>query len=234
MTIETLPPLTLPMQGALNQLDVFDGLWIAFTDVVERTYDLPDAIRDSAPSRRREFGAGRLCAAHAARRAGASDPVVIGRKQRQPVWPDGLVGSITHSASVAGAACARRTGYRGVGIDIETIARMRLELHATVLTAREADLAAARAVCSPYAARAFCAKEAGYKAINPTTGQFIGFKEAEIDFDDPDASVTPFTIRYLGDHAGSRALHAGRGISVIVADCCASVFVIPAQAGRSA
>jgi 4'-phosphopantetheinyl transferase EntD len=76
------------------------------------------AIRDAVASRQREFALGRTCARRALRRLGAEAcPIGVGT-MREPVWPEGIVGSITHCASFWAAAVARRAELRGLGIDV--------------------------------------------------------------------------------------------------------------------
>lgn len=226
--IETLPPLTIPVPSALG---VFEDVFLVLGDVTERSYPFPESLAKSVTKRRWEFATGRLCAERACIAAGARPPIAIGRKDRQPIWPRGIVGSITHTAEVAAAIAATSERYQGVGLDIERIARMHDGLHKMVLTEQELVLASQH---THYAARTFGAKEAGYKAINPSTGHFIGFKEAEIDFLNPDADVSEFTIRYLADNGPSRALHRGHGVSLVHGELCCSVFVIPCDsAGNS-
>src|ERR1700716_1803425 len=67
---------------------------------------LPQPLRHAVPNRQREFLAGRLCAAQALRCLGADSTHVGMAGDRAPVWPDGVVGSITHSGGFAAAAVA--------------------------------------------------------------------------------------------------------------------------------
>jgi 4'-phosphopantetheinyl transferase EntD len=55
---------------------------------------------------------------------------------------------------------------------------------------------------------AFAAKEAGYKAVFPIGGAYIGFQEASIDLN---WQAQRFHIRYHGDHQPNRALESGVG-----------------------
>ena len=63
----------------------------------------------AVPQRRREFFAGRLAAHRAMEALGhLPEPVPMGQ-DRAPVWPQGLVGSISHGAG----ACAAMYGQKG-------------------------------------------------------------------------------------------------------------------------
>ena len=65
------------------------------------------AVAGAVASRQREFAGGRTCARRALLRLGhAAQPIPVGAC-RAPVWPHGVVGSITHCSSFAAAAVAR-------------------------------------------------------------------------------------------------------------------------------
>src|SRR5262245_429638 len=75
------------------------------------------AVRGAVAKRRREVAFGRDCARRALAQLGAQ-PVTIPRGEGgAPVWPPGIVGSITHCDEVAAAAVARGETVRGLGID---------------------------------------------------------------------------------------------------------------------
>src|SRR3979409_1002599 len=59
---------------------------------------LPQALRHATQKRQREFLAGRWCAEEALQCLGAGSTHVAMAKDRAPIWPDGVVGSITHTA----------------------------------------------------------------------------------------------------------------------------------------
>jgi 4'-phosphopantetheinyl transferase EntD len=83
------------------------------------------AIHGAVPARRREFAWGRRCAREAIAALGrpAAVPIGVGR-HRQPLWPDGLVGSITHTDGFCAAAVVdgRRSG--GIGVDAERVVEL--------------------------------------------------------------------------------------------------------------
>src|SRR4030081_3796126 len=59
---------------------------------------LPQALRHATQKRQREFLAGRWCAEKALQCLGAGSTHVAMAKDRAPIWPAGVVGSITHTA----------------------------------------------------------------------------------------------------------------------------------------
>jgi enterobactin synthetase component D len=136
-------------------------------------------VKAARPVRQREFATGRCCA-HRALAAIGADVDTIGRgARRQPVWPAGVTGSITHAGGVA-AAVATRMGavVAGLGLDVEQVDHLEPELWPHVLTPSEHDRC--RESLHPVAAATavFSAKEAAFKAVFPLFGVEIDFLEA--------------------------------------------------------
>lgn len=69
--------------------------------------------------RLREFTTGRGCARKSLLKLGISPcPIRIG-PQREPIWPKGIAGSITHCSGYCAAAVARSVDLSSIGIDAE-------------------------------------------------------------------------------------------------------------------
>lgn len=101
---------------------------------------------------------------------------------RMPLWPEGVVGSITHSAGMAAAAAAYSNAYAGIGLDLERVGRSSERLIARILRPEErvwleALPAHLREVVF---AVIFSTKESIFKALHPATGVFLGFQEAAL------------------------------------------------------
>lgn len=72
-------------------------------------------------ARLRTFVLGR-CAAHCALKALKREVVPVLRGEKgEPIWPAGIVGSISHKDRIAVAAVGRKEKYKGMGIDIEDL-----------------------------------------------------------------------------------------------------------------
>jgi 4'-phosphopantetheinyl transferase EntD len=142
------------------------------------------AVERAVESRRAEFATGRACAREALVSLGApAEAVPVGEK-RAPVWPDGVVGSITHTRGFRGAAVAWRAVVRSVGIDAEAHDALPDGVLEAVSSeserARLARLSAARPeVC--WDRVLFSAKESVYKTWFPLTRRWLGFEEAELE-----------------------------------------------------
>jgi enterobactin synthetase component D len=123
-----------------------------------------------------------LRAALAAVGVEAPDPM-LSTPRGAPILPPGAVGSVSHKRAIAVGLCARDSQPRAtVGIDIEEIRRLRLDIAPRVLTAEEqAALPAEGAARDAAVLLAFSAKEAIYKALDPWVHRFVGFDEAIVE-----------------------------------------------------
>lgn len=76
-----------------------------------------DLVAKAVEGRRREFITARRCARSALATLGspASGPIRPGPR-REPLWPTGVVGSITHCAGYRAAAVAQRNSLASIGI----------------------------------------------------------------------------------------------------------------------
>ena len=153
------------------------------------------------PARQREFAAGRACARRAMRELGAPEGPVLRGVRRAPPFPDGVVGSITHTSGFCAAAVAHSASFAGIGLDAER--NEALSERAAARICAPGELAALRALPgrSPehWAAVVFSAKETLYKAYFPVTGFFIGFRDAV------DRAVSPSPTMRAGSRPGSCA-----------------------------
>lgn len=167
------------------------------------------------PERRTAFARGRDAAHRALRSIGAPDgPITVG-PLRQPLWPDGVVGSISHAAGFAVALVAPSSGSDGVGVDIERL-RFAPELDDEVPTPRERSWLATIPTDDRDSAvlALFSAKESIYKAFFPRYRAFFGFDAATlrprpggfsarltegIDADYPPSRAFDVTCDWFGD-----------------------------------
>jgi 4'-phosphopantetheinyl transferase EntD len=162
------------------------------------------------------------------RELGGPDGPVLRGVRRAPLFPDGVVGSITHTSGFCAAAVARSASFAGVGLDAERDEALSERAAARICSSGE--LVALRALPgrSPerWAALVFSAKETLYKAYFPLTGFFIGFRDAVIELlpeaDDAGRFEARLLRRDAPDAAGQRkftgryACDAGRVITGIV------------------
>lgn len=173
------------------------------------------AVSGAIPTRQTEFHAGRAAARAAMVALGLPPrPVPVG-PDRAPIWPDGVVASLTHDARACIAVMGLAEDWRGLGIDLEDDAALDLDLVSDVCSVNERawldTLPAARR--GLMAKLIFSAKEASYKAQYPLTGQLFGFDGFEIEIDEPKTAFTarftmPTGIFQAGDILRGRYAHA--------------------------
>jgi 4'-phosphopantetheinyl transferase EntD len=138
------------------------------------------AVARAVDSRRAEFTTGRVLARAALARLGSPvDAVPVGEK-RAPVWPAGVVGSITHCAGLRAAAVARTSDVRSLGIDAERARPLPDGVLDAVSDADERAWLAGLGEGAPWDAVLFSAKESVYKTWFPLTGRWLGFEDAAL------------------------------------------------------
>lgn len=143
------------------------------------------AIARAVHARRAEFRTARACARDALAALGVG-AVAIGRGPHgEPIWPDGIVGSITHCAGYRAAAVARRSDLAAVGLDAEPDWPLPVGVFPQVATAQERNrLTRLPPACQVDRGRLlFSIKEAVYKAWFPLTGCWLDFHQVEVDVD---------------------------------------------------
>jgi len=144
-----------------------------------------DAVAGAASARRQEFLCGRACA-HAALAAIGLDtgPIGVG-PGRQPLWPAGTVGSISHAGDWSGAVVARAEDAWAIGFDIEVVdPPLAPGVERLVLTAQERPSGPLDHPLGRHRSKiAFSAKESVYKCLFPRTGWRLGFSDVTVDVD---------------------------------------------------
>ncbi|MEU4477544.1 4'-phosphopantetheinyl transferase superfamily protein [Micromonospora sp. NPDC023966] len=182
-----LPPAAVPVE--------------AFSDIPgEAPYPgEEDLLARAVEARRREFVTARRCAREALARLGYAPAPIRPGPRREPLWPAGVVGSITHCAGYRAAAVARDTALAGLGIDAEPHEPLPDGVTKVVTTAGEPESLARLRAAHPavhWDRLLFSAKESVYKAWYPLTGRWLGFEDAELAVDPAAGS---FTARVLVD-----------------------------------
>ncbi len=138
----------------------------------------------SSVSRKEHYRSGRICAGEVLSKLGArGQPVLRDPQTREPLWPEGISGAITHSGNWAAAAAGKTSDVLGIGIDLEDLER-------------QVDSRISRHVCIPEEQKwlqecgedfldknlkiIFSAKESIFKAFFPYTRTYLHFHDARI------------------------------------------------------
>lgn len=166
-------------------------------------------VSGAAPRRVAEFAAGRLCARRALAAIGHVDWPLLRGDDREPLWPAGVVGSITHTDGYYAAVAARAGQIATVGIDAEEHDRLPEGILRRISLPEEAAWIGARAGDGVHWDRLlFCAKEAVFKCWFPLTHRWLEFEGARIEFG-TDGGPRPFSVDdALGGRADSAKLGA--------------------------
>ena len=161
-------------------------------------------LADPAPQRLREFAAGRACARSALAAFGVRDFAVVMGAAREPLWPASLVGSITHTSGLCAAVVGEASRFAGLGLDVELAEAVKPALWRKICTPRELSWLK----CEPLERQAraatliFAVKEAFYKSQFPLVGEWLNFRDLNVEVQAP-----------AGDY-GLCAVHATRPIAV--------------------
>ncbi|MFI7444863.1 4'-phosphopantetheinyl transferase [Nonomuraea indica] len=188
---------------------------------VESFGDVPGAVllgeeaalvANAVDRRRAEFATGRHCARAALARLGFPPAPVLADERGAPVWPSGVVGSITHCAGYRAAAVS--VDVLSVGIDAEPCRPLPDGVLEAISLPREREMLARLGDAQPWDRLLFSAKESVYKAWYPLARRLLGFEDALVDID---AGGT-FSARLLvpGPRVGDVELRAfaGRWLAV--------------------
>jgi enterobactin synthetase component D len=179
------PPLFPPFvaQHTLT-FDVADG---APLDVQFPEIALPVSLARAARKRQGDFLAGRFCARAAMKLCAPehADIAVAVGPNREPLWPAGVIGSITHTGDIASAAVARSRDARSIGLDVERImtdeeaSKVRHPIADQDEIAKILDATGWRAGTAITAV--FSAKETIFKALYPEVQRYFDFRDAYVD-----------------------------------------------------
>jgi 4'-phosphopantetheinyl transferase EntD len=169
----------------------------------EETY-----VARAAQKRRRDFALGRACARAALDRLGQGDAVIATGERGVPVWPPGIVGSITHTKAYAAAVVGDVGSFAGVGVDAERVGGVGEDLWPRLFGEAERRQLEGREDRALAATLLFSAKEAAYKAW--ALKGALAFRDIEIVLE-----KDGFLARQGGDSVRGR--HGAKGDLVVTA-----------------
>jgi 4'-phosphopantetheinyl transferase EntD len=163
--------------------------------------------------RRSDFNVGRAAARRALEKVGfpVVTPVLRG-EHREPLWPVGIVGSISHSSGVGVAAVAWQQDVPAIGVDIQLIE----ERYTDELIARFADpdefdwVRSDPARRTERAVKLFSAKESVFKALYPLRKVWFAFDVAHLT---PSVSEDSFKASVRLPAVSSSVIELDVGIS---------------------
>jgi len=165
--------------------------------------------------RRREFVTGRACARLALGGLGIEPVAIAHGTYGEPLWPTGVVGSITHCAGYRASAVASVADHGAIGIDAEVHAPLPAGVLEVVASPAErarlrqdiGELQLDRAL--------FSAKESIYKAWFGLTGNRLGFEDADVTLDPRDGTFRA-RLQGLGELHGTWSVADGIVLTALV------------------
>jgi 4'-phosphopantetheinyl transferase EntD len=171
------------------------------------------AIAAAVDKRRREYTTVRHCARRALAELGLPPAPILNGPKHEPLWPPGVLGSMTHCEGYRAAALARTGTVASLGIDaephlplpegvLEVISGPAEREHLGRCARREPGVRWDRAL--------FCAKEAVYKAWFPLARRWLGFEDATVRFD-PAGGTFVAQLSQTGPLVGRTPLTGMRG-----------------------
>ncbi|MEY9928536.1 4'-phosphopantetheinyl transferase EntD [Catenulispora sp. GP43] len=156
------------------------------TDIDDLFPEEAELVARAVEKRRREFATARWCARKALADLGHEAAPILRGPKNEPLWPDGIVGALTHCDGYRAAAVAPATAITGLGIDAEP--HEELPAGTLKLIARPEEIPVLADLASQYPAThwdkvLFSAKESVYKAWYPLARRWLDFQDATLHFD---------------------------------------------------
>jgi len=136
--------------------------------------------------RRREFTTARACAREALAQLGQRPQAIPSGRRGEPLWPAGIVGSITHCEGYRACAVARAGDLVTVGVDAEPNQPLPDGLLEDIALPEEREWLRYLARQSPethWDRLLFSIKESVYKAWFPLAERWLGFEDALVAID---------------------------------------------------
>ena len=144
-------------------------------------------IANAVGKRRREFAAGRTCARHVLERLGFDAGLTIAKDASgAPVWPGGVVGSISHTDDFCVVCITSHVGeFAGIGVDVEKDTPLDPGLMDLICDEAEKEMCFSTRSMDPYrvAKVIFSAKESIYKCLYPVIRTTLEFHDVRVRLD---------------------------------------------------
>lgn len=187
-----------------------------------------ELLRKAVASRRFEFAAGRTLARAALKTLGFSAQPIPIAEGRFPIWPDGVVGSISHSFSLVATAVALSDDLAGIGIDVQERNSVSGKDTESIATPNEQRKLAERSRGLD-ATILFACKEAVYKSVNPIIGEFLEFHDVEVS-----VVGSGFEARCRPDKRSALPISSGQGHLASVGGHIVALYRVPTGFGQLA
>lgn len=157
-------------------------------------------ISSAVDKRRREYVAGRTLARGLFCSLGCPEAPLVNDKDRAPIWPQGVVASISHTGGYCGVVAARASEYDALGLDVEQASPLEERLLRAIIRDDERAWLDTLDVSKRLhvAKWIFSAKEAAYKAQYTLSREFLGFSAMSVRIDERSGTFTATFMRDAG------------------------------------
>jgi 4'-phosphopantetheinyl transferase EntD len=138
------------------------------------------ALGVAVESREREFATTRACARLALGKLGLLPAPILQGANREPLWPQGVVGSMTHCKGYRAAAVALQSNISSVGIDADNHDSLPEGVLKSICLPEEIAWIRSAPPQIHWDRVLFSAKESIYKAWFPLTQRWLGFEDVAV------------------------------------------------------
>jgi 4'-phosphopantetheinyl transferase EntD len=218
---------------------VLERILPASATVVATREDLEGALYPEEESvvgravekRRREFTTARACAREALAQLGQPHQAIPTGEKGEPLWPAGIVGSITHCDGYRACAVARAGDLVTVGVDAEPNQPLPDGLLGDIALPEEQEWLRYLAKQAPEAhwdRLLFSIKESIYKAWFPLAQRWLGFEDAVVAIDRQQQCFTAHLL-VPGPFLGGRELRRFRGTWLVAEGLVLAAIAMPAS-----
>jgi enterobactin synthetase component D / holo-[acyl-carrier protein] synthase len=183
--------------------------------------------------RRREFTTARACAREVLARLGRPPEAILSGPRGEPLWPDGIVGSITHCDGYRACAAAQAEDLLTVGVDPEPNQPLPDGLLGDIALPQEREWLRDLGRQAPethWDRLLFSIKESIYKAWFPLAGRWLGFEDAVVEIDRRQGSFSSHLL-VPGPVVEGRELRGFRGRWLVADGLVLAAISLPVEAG---
>lgn len=160
----------------------------------------PGAVK----KRRNHFYMGRYAAKEALNQLGVKNFPILKGENEEPIWPENIVGSISHTNSIALACVGDKNATAGIGIDIEKInPEVSFEISKKICLENELNwINKEGAKKLERLIMVFSAKEATFKTFFPLGKIFFGFHDASLVWNEEKQIFHGRLLKKVADNYG--------------------------------
>ncbi len=149
----------------------------------ELAISVPKSIFQSVKKRQAEYLCGRYCANQVLETMGINNVnIAIGAK-REPLWPKGIKGAISHTDCSAVTLVTNKEDIHGLGIDQEWVLTSKVvhEIKEQIINSNEQNVISSCQLDNDVAfSVVFSGKESFFKAMFPLYGQYFDFSAVSL------------------------------------------------------